>query len=111
MKMRTINEAAEALGISRHRIRCGVEAGRYPAMRWGHRRLVDLDVLEPIVRAEDIEREKAVGIGAISEMTGLPRTTIRRMCRDGVLPYTQDKRSRYMFRPSDVMAEIEKMME
>lgn len=80
-------------------------------MRWGRRLLVDLDVLEPILRAEDAEGEKRVGIGKISELTGLPRGTIRRMCREGVLPYARDRRSRYQFRPSEVMEAIEQMME
>lgn len=111
MRIRTLNEAAEALGTTRHRLRRGIDAGRYPVMRWGQRLLVDLDVIEPIVRAEDAEAEARVGIGEISRMTGLPPTTIRRMCKDGLLPYVQDKQSRYKFRPSEVLAAIEQMME
>ena len=111
MKMRTLNEAAEALGTTRHRIRRGIQAGRYPSMQWGSRLLVDLDVLEPIIRSEDAEAEKTVGIGQLSELTGLPPTTIRRMCKQGVLPYTKDKQSRYKFRPSEVLAALQNMME
>lgn len=111
MKMRTLNEAAEALGTSRHRLRRGIDAGRYPAMKWGTRLLVDLDVIGPIVKAEDAEAEKTVGIGKLSELTGLPPATIRRMCKTGMLPYTQDKQRRYKFRPSAVIAAIENMME
>lgn len=111
MKMRTLNEAAEALGTTRHRLRRGIDAGRYPCLKWGTRVLVDLDVVGPIVKAEDADAERTVGIGELSEMTGLPATTIRRMCRDGALPYTQDKRTRYRFKPSEVMAAIQKLME
>lgn len=111
MKMRTLNEAADALGTTRHRLRRGIEAGRYPAMKWGTRLLVDLDVIEPIVRAEDAEAEKTVGIGELSQLTGLPPATIRRMCKQGLIPYAQDKRTRYRFRPSQVVAALQNMME
>lgn len=111
MKMRTLNEAAEALNTTRHRLKRGIDAGRYPSMRWGSRLLVDLDVVGPIVEAENAEAEKTVGIGELSELTGLPPATIRRMCREGMLPFTQDKRTRYRFRPSEVMAAIQNMME
>lgn len=109
--MRTLNEAAGALGTTRHRIRRGIDAGRYPFMRWGHRLLVDLDVIEPIVRAEDAEAEKTVGIGQLSELTGLPPATIRRMCKQDILPYARDRQGRYKFRPSEVMSAIQNMME
>lgn len=111
MKMRTLNEAAEALGTTRHRLRRGIAAGRYPALHWGSRLLVDLDVVAPIVKAEDAEAERTVGMGQLSELTGLPPETLRRMCREGVLPYRKDKQGRYRFRPSEVMAAIENMME
>ena len=111
MKMRTLNEAAEALGTTRHRLRRGIDAGRYPQLKWGNRVLVDLDVIGPIIQAEDAEAEKTVGIGELSELTGLPPTTIRRMCKQGVLPYTKDKQSRYKFRPSEVLAALQNMME
>ena len=111
MRMRTLNEAAEALGTTRHRLKQGIDGGKYPAMRWGSRVLVDLDAIGPIIAAEDAEAERLVGIGEISEMTGLPVTTIRKMCREGVLPFERDKRTRYRFRPSEVMAAIENMME
>ena len=111
MRIRTLNEAAAALGISRHRLRRGIAAGRYPTLPWGNRALVDLDAIEPIVAAENAEAEKTVGVGQLSALTGLPPTTIRKMCKAGMLPYTKDKQRRYLFRVSDVMAAIQNMME
>lgn len=110
VRIRTLNEAAELLGTTRHRLRRGIDAGRYPSLRWQNRLLVDVDAVGPIVAAEDREAEALVGIGEMSRRTGLPATTLRRMCKEGLLPYQQDRQRRYRFRPSDVMAALQDMM-
>ena len=93
MRIRTLNEAAEALGTTRHRLRRGIDAGRYPVMRWGQRLLVDLDVIEPIVRAEDAEAEARVGIGEISRMTACRRRPSAGCARTGFSPMSRTSRA------------------
>lgn len=111
MKLRTITEAAEQLGVPRHRLQRGVESGRYPSMKWLNRRLVDLDTLAAILAEEDAEAEDRVGIRQLSELTGLPVTTLRRMCREGVIPFGRDRRGLYQFRATEVMAALQNLME
>ena len=105
-----MNEAANALGTTRHRLRCGINAGRYPCIRWESRILVDLDVVEPLVRADQARRETWVGIGEISRITGLSIGTLRHMCRDGAIPYRRDKQGRYQFQVTMVVSSLSNMM-
>ena len=69
MRMRTINEAAEALGVTGYRLRQGIQSGRYPSLKLGRRRLVDLDALAPIVEADDFFDS----IVPVQDLMGLPR--------------------------------------
>ena len=102
MRIRTLNEAAEALGCSRARLRSGVLEGRYPHMMWGNRYLVDLDVVAPIVAAEDAEAaEHPMGLRECAAAIGVSESTLRAMAEDGLVPSTRG-RGRWRFRLSEV---------
>lgn len=107
MKLRTINEAARALGISVTRLRRGIAAGKYPSVQWGNRALVDLDVLGPILE-EERQREAAegtVGLRECAEAIGVSQDALRRMALAGLVPYQRGGRF-YRFRIQDVEAAI-----
>lgn len=96
MKLRTLTEAAEILGVSRRQLRDGVMAGRYPSITWGNRLLVDLDVLAGILEDERQRRERhdgLIGLRECAEAIGLTPDQLRRMALRGMVPYT--KRGRY----------------
>lgn len=109
MKIRTLNEAAAELGTTRDRLRRGIAAGKYPFMTWGNRYLVDVDLIAPILAAED-EAKNTIGIKECAEQLGLSVDVIRRMARSGLIPYEQKGRY-YRFRLSEVEAAIRKQME
>ena len=57
LKRVTIKQAASATGLTVYALRCGVKAGRYPAIRIGNgqtrrKLLFDLDQLETVLQAE-----------------------------------------------------------
>lgn len=104
MRFMTIAEAARLLGIPEQRLRRGVEAGRYPYVQIGHRKLVDMDELEPIIRAE----RATIGIREAAQLTGLPETAIRRGAREGWLPCRKDGKA-YIFQPEQLLAALERM--
>jgi len=57
IKRVTIKQAASATGLTVYALRCGVKAGRYPAIRIGegqtrYKLLFDLDQLESVLQAE-----------------------------------------------------------
>lgn len=108
MKMRTLNEAAAELGTTRDRLRRGVVSGKYPALSWRNRYLVDVDELGPILAAED-EAKNTIGIKECAEQLGLSADVIRRMARSGVVPYERQGRY-YRFRLKEVEAAIRKQM-
>lgn len=108
MKMRTLNEAAAELGTTRDRLRRGVASGRYPALSWRNRYLVDVDALGPILAAED-EAQNTVGANECAELLGLSADVIRRMARSGLIPYERQGRY-YRFRLKDVETAIRKQM-
>ena len=82
--------AAKHLGITRARLDRGIREGRYPAIQLDSGRvLVDLDILEPIVRDEH-RRVNRVGTGELSRITGLTASTIRQGVKAGWLPYEKD---------------------
>lgn len=112
MKLRTLTEAAKLLGISRRRLRAGIEEGRYPAMEWGNRLLVDVDVLAKIIAEE--RRKEASGVGWVglrecAEAIGVSTETLRRMAQAGVVPYKRHGRF-YRFQPAEVEAAIRRNM-
>lgn len=111
MRIRTINEAAEALGVTGYRLRQGIQSGRYPSLKLGLRRLVDLDLLTPIIEAEEADRESWTGTGTICRLTGLRPGQIRRMCDAGQLPHKRNRSGRYRFQAGRVLAALEDMME
>lgn len=109
MRIRTLNEAAAELGTTRDRLRRGIAAGKYPFLNWGNRYLVDVELLEPILAAED-EAKNTIGIKECAEQLGLSVDVIRRMARSGLIPFEQQGRY-YRFRLNDVEAAIRKQME
>ena len=111
MRMRTINEAAEALGVTGYRLRQGIQSGRYPSLKLGRRRLVDLDALAPIVEAEEANRESWTGTMEISRLTGLRPGQIRRMSDEGQLPHRRDRDGRYRYQANRVGEVLKKLME
>lgn len=108
MKMRTLNEAAAELGTAREKLRRGIAAGKYPAMRWGNRYLVDIEALAPILK-EEAARQNMVGISACAEQLGLSVDVLRRMTRSGLIPYERKGRN-YRYRIADVKAALQSQM-
>lgn len=87
MKLRTLTEAAAMLGVSRARLRRGVQAGRYPCMRWGSRTLVDVDALRAIIAEEDAQNaDGTISLRECAEAIGLGPDTLRRMTKTGMIP-------------------------
>ena len=89
MRLKTINEAARLLEVSSGRIRRGVEAGRYPYIESGRRKLVDVDELAAILAGEDA----MIGLREAAALTGLSEGTLRRWARDGTVPARKDGKS------------------
>lgn len=109
MKMRTLNEAAAELGTTRERLRRGILAGKYPCLQWGNRRLVDIDVLGPMLAAEDAAND-TIGITECAKTLGLSPDALRRMARQGLVPYEM-KGKYYRFRLHEVEAALQRMMD
>lgn len=104
MKLATITEAAHILGKSPQQLRRGIDAGRYPFVSIGTRKLVDVDELTDI-----INRERAtIGIKEAAELTGLPVSTIRRGAREGWLPCSKEGKS-YEFLPGQLLNALQGM--
>lgn len=104
MKLATINEAAQILGKSPQQLRRGIDAGRYPFVSIGTRKLVDVDELTDI-----INRERAtISIKEAAELTGLPVSTIRRGAREGWLPCSKEGKS-YEFLPGQLLNALQGM--
>lgn len=104
MKLRTLNEAAAALGVTRRKLREGIRKGLYPAIQWGNRLLVDVDELGPIIEAErqrKAERADMIGLRECADAIGLSAETLRRMAVAGLVPYERSGRY-YRFRLEDV---------
>lgn len=111
MKLRTITEAAKTLGIPEYRLRRGIAAGKYPSMKWGSRRLVDVEALGPII-AEERRREADegnVGLKECAKAIGVSADVLYRMAVEGLVPFTRAGRA-YRFRIKDVEAAIRKNM-
>ena len=110
MKLRTLNEAAAALGTNRARLRRGVLDGRYPHIKWGNRYLVDLDALQTIIEQEDADKaEPCLGLRECAAEIGVSPSVLRRMALDGVVP-CRITGHRYQFRASDVIRALNTMM-
>ena len=104
MKLVTINEAAPLVGKSPQQLRRGIEAGRYPYVPIGNRKLVDVDELTEI-----IDRESAtIGIEEATELTGLTDKVIRRGIREGWLPYIKEGKA-YRFLPGQLIEALQSM--
>lgn len=104
MKLKTIRDAAEALGIAESRVRRAVRDGRIPSMQLGNRTLVDVDVARSM-----LPEPEGVTIDVVSKETGLTVSAIRKAVHDGWLPYIKPGRA-YLFRMEDVCAAIERRM-
>ena len=104
MKLASINEAAQALGKSPQQLRRGIDAGRYPYVAIGSRKLVDVDELSGIVQRENA----TIGIKEAAELTGLPPSAIRRGAREGWIPCRKTGKS-YELLPGELLAAIEKL--
>ena len=110
MKLRTLNEAAEALGTNRTRLRKGVVDGRYPCLKWGNRYLVDLDVVGPIIDDEDARKgEPTLSLRACAEAIGLKPATLKGMVESDMVP-CQRSGGHYAFRLRDVLAALGDLM-
>lgn len=113
MSIRSVTEAARLLGVTRYRLLEGIKAGRYPAMRFEGRLMVDIDALREIIRKEDQQRAKDAGrklnLKQCAAAIGLSTGTLRRMAEAGAVPGS--KRGRYwMFDLNAVKAAINKNM-
>ena len=106
MKFATISEAASVLGRSEQQLRRGVESGRYPHAKICGRKLVDIDELTEIIKAENA----TIGIKEAAELTGLPAKTIRRGAREGWLPCSKGAKA-YEFIPGQLLEALEGMKE
>lgn len=112
MRLRTLNEAAEALGVSRRRLREGIRRGIYPAVPWKNRLLVDIDELKAIIEKEDAERAARageIGLKECAEAIGLTGNVLRSMALAGLVPYHKAGRY-YRFRLEDVQAALREKM-
>lgn len=104
MRLTTINEAAPLVGKSPQQLRRGIDAGRYPYVPIGNRKLVDVDELTEI-----IDRENAtIGIEEATELTGLTDKVIRRGIREGWLPYIKEGKA-YRFLPGQLIEALQGM--
>ena len=92
MKLRTLNEAAEILGLSRHKLLKGIQRGAYPAIRWGNRLMVDVEELAEILAAERERHTGRIGLKACAEAIGLTEDQLRRMALAGLIPYERSGR-------------------
>lgn len=72
MKLRTIRDAAEMLGVNENRVRRAARDGRIPSMQLGNRTLVDVDAARGVLSPEP----EGVKIDVVSEETGLTVTAI-----------------------------------
>ena len=108
MKLRTIHEAAEALGLSRRKLKEGIAQGKYPAVKWGSRLLVDADALERIL-AEERAAAPTVSARECAEAIGVSESTLRRMARTGLVPFRREGR-RGLFVVDEVIQELEGRM-
>ena len=102
MKLATINEAAPILGKSPQQLRRGIDAGRYPYVPIGNRKLVDVEELSEIIKRED----STIGIREAAELTGLSEKAIRRGAQEGWLPCSKEGKS-YEFIPAELLAALE----
>lgn len=104
MKLATINEAAVMLVKSPQQLRRGVDAGRYPFIQVGTRKLVDVDELREIVNHE----AATIGIEEASELTGLPVSAIRRGIREGWIPCERPGKA-YAIKPGELLESLQRM--
>ena len=108
MKLRTVTDAAEALGLSRRKLKTGIQTGKYPCLHWHGRTLVDMDALAPIVeeeREQEARHEGMIGLRECAEAIGLSEDQLRRMAVEGLVPYQRSGRY-YKFRLDAVEAAI-----
>lgn len=60
MNLRTLKEAAHAVGLSPYELRRGALCGEYPFVPCGRKRLFDTDVLEDVLRQRmELARQEA----------------------------------------------------
>ena len=112
MKLRTLTEVAETLGVSRRKLKQGADEGRYPCIHWHGRLLLDLDELEPIIEEERrraARHEGMIGIKECAEAIGVSQDQLRRMAAEGLIPCERSGRY-YKFDLEAVMAAIRDAM-
>jgi hypothetical protein len=108
MKLRTVNEAVQELGVSKYYLRTGIKEKRFPALEWGGRLLVDIEELEPLIEEERRQREAhegMIGLKDCAEAIGIKPESLRRMAMAGLVPHRKVGRY-YRFCLADVMAAI-----
>lgn len=110
MRLRTLNEAAELLGVSRRKLRDGIRQGTYPCVPWKNRLLVDIDELQEILEAERAQEALGeIGLRECAAAIGVSENTLRHMAAEGMVPYR--KRGRYYrFQLETVLAAIREQM-
>ena len=110
MRLRTLNEAAELLGISRRKLRDGIRRGIYPCVEWKSRILVDIDVIQAIIDEERAgARDDEIGLRACAAAIGVSENTMRNMALAGLVPYRKQGRY-YRFVLEAVEAAIQEHM-
>ena len=102
MTLKTIRDAAAALGVSESKLRRAASAKEIPSMKLGNRTLVDVDAAREIMQAVP-----GVSIKAVSEATGLAISAIRRGIHEGWIPCHKDGKA-YTFQMDAVLAAINK---
>ena len=107
MRMVTVMEAVDRLGVSETWLRRRVKLGKFRHLKVGHLTLVDLDeiVLDPL------SRPGWIGIAEASELTGLPRYTLRSAVQKGELPGIKEDRGQYRFPAAELLEALRKRRE
>ena len=108
MRLRTLQEAANKLGMSRSTLRTKVISGKLPYIQWGNRYLVDMDVVTPMLENEE-DIDGTISMAECAAAIGIAASTLQGMAEAGMVPYR--KRGRYYrFVLADVMDAIKKSM-
>lgn len=102
MRLRSIPEAAQLLGIDAQRLRRGIQSGRYAHYEIEGRILVDVDALGEIIEAE----RRTISIEEAAQLTGLTKTMIRRGAKGGWLPCERIGKA-YRFTPARLLEALE----
>ena len=104
MRLRTLQEAASELGMSRGTLRTKVISGKVPYIMWGNRYLVDMDVVTPIIESLE-DTDGTISTAECAEVIGVAPSALQAMAKAGLVPYRRRGRY-YRFILADVMEAI-----